>query len=86
MPALGLTDEFNLTAARGVVAGAKAAALLTRSQVRDCLIVAALQTAFNGSAYARVAARQVVCKGVHAAPTQSSASTLVLKLVPHNAS
>ena len=46
MPALGFTDEYNLTAARGVVAGgAKAAALLTRSQVRDCLMaaVAALQ-------------------------------------------
>ena len=45
MPALGLTDEYNLTAARGVVAGAKAAALLTRSNARACLMagVAALQ-------------------------------------------
>ena len=35
-----MTDELNLTAARGVVAGAKAAALLTRSNARDCLMVA----------------------------------------------
>ena len=54
MPAVGLTDELNLTAARGVVAGAKAAALLTRSKVRDCLMagVAACRRFVNGSAYA----------------------------------
>ena len=41
-----MTDEYNLKAARGVVAGAKAAALLARSNVRDCLMmaVAALRT------------------------------------------
>ena len=47
MPALGFTDEYSLTAARGVVAGgAKAAALLTRSNARACLMmaVAALRT------------------------------------------
>jgi hypothetical protein len=52
MPAVGFAVEYNLMAARGVVAGAKAAALLTRSNARACLIVA-LRTPFNGSAYAR---------------------------------
>ncbi len=91
MPAVGLTDEYALTAARGVVAGAKAAALLTRSNARDCLMmlgVAAQRCGrrFSGSAYA---VRRCSASGVQrsAAATDAELSkskhAFVLKLVSY---